>query len=97
MREYEVTVVFKSGLEDDARKQLIERVTGWLTHGNDEADKPVVNHWGQRTLAYPIKKFTEGYYVFYEAKLDPARINDVERNMLYVDDILRHLVVRKES
>ena len=48
-------------------------------------------------MAYPIKKFTEAYYVFFEATLDPARVNDIERNMTYVEDILRHLVVVKEN
>jgi small subunit ribosomal protein S6 len=53
------------------------------------------NHWGVRQLAYPIKKFTEGYYVLYEAKIDPTRIKDIERSMQYNEDVLRYLVVRK--
>ena len=48
-------------------------------------------------MAYEIKKFTEGYYVLYEAKIDPARIREIERNFQFNDDILRYLVVRKEE
>lgn len=95
MREYEVTVVLKSEIDDEARNELIERVKGWLTHGEGEAAEPTIEQWGHRGLAYPIDKQTDGYYVYYEATLDPTRVVEIERNMQYVDDILRHLVVRK--
>jgi small subunit ribosomal protein S6 len=49
-----------------------------------------------RQLAYQIRKHKQGYYVFFEANLDPARVADTERNMRYVEDLLRFLVVRKE-
>ncbi len=96
MREYEITIVVQSKLEDQAREQVLNRVQGWITGGSEEAEKPVVTHWGQRKLAYPINKHTDGYYVFYDAKVDPNRIKDIERNMQFSEDILRYLVVRKD-
>ncbi len=97
MREYEVTVIFQTKLDDEARSTLIERVSGWLTHGDTDGDKPVQNVWGQRRLAYPIRKHAEGYYILFDAKLDPERLKDIERNMQYVEDILRYMIVRKEE
>ena len=97
MREYEVTVIFQKNLEDEARSTLIERVSGWLTHGEAEEEKPVQDVWGQRRLAYPIRKNKEGYYILFNAKLDPERLSDIERNMQYTDDILRYMIVRKEA
>lgn len=97
MREYEVTIIIQPNLEETARKGLVERITGWLTQGEAETDKPVANHWGMRQLAYPINKHKQGYYVLYEAKLDPSRVADVERNMRFVEDLLRYLVVLKEA
>ncbi len=96
MREYEVTIIINPNLDDGARNQLIERVEGWLTGGDGE-NKPAIHHWGQRSLAYPLKNQSEGYYVYYEANLEPQRMHEVEREILFVEDILRHLVVRKES
>lgn len=95
MRDYEVVVVLKSDLEDQARAELLERIEGWLKGAQDGEAQLAADHWGKRQLAYPIKKQTEGYYILYNVQLDPGRINEIERNMLYVDDILRHLVVRK--
>ncbi|GIK54486.1 MAG: 30S ribosomal protein S6 [Chloroflexi bacterium] len=97
MREYEVTIIVQPNLEEAARNELIERISTWLTHGEGEEAKPVANHWGMRQLAYPIRKFKQGYYVFFEANLDPARVAESERNMRYVEDLLRFLVIRKED
>jgi len=97
MREYEVTIIVQPELEESARNELLERVSGWLTFGKEESDKPVANHWGRRRLAYNINKFSEGYYVMYEANLDPLQVNQIERNFQFNDDILRYLVVRKHS
>jgi small subunit ribosomal protein S6 len=97
VREYEVTIIVQPQLEEEARKELIARVSDWLAPGAADDDKPVENHWGSRHLAYPIRKFTEGYYVMFEAKVDPTRFGDIERNMQYAEDILRYLVVRKEE
>jgi small subunit ribosomal protein S6 len=97
VREYEVTVIFKAKLEDEARSALVERVSDLLTHGETAEDKPVQNVWGQRRLAYPIRKLTEGYYILFDAKLDPERLADIERNMQYTEDILRYMIVRKEQ
>lgn len=96
MREYEITIVVQSKLEDQSREQVLNRVQGWITGSSEEVEKPTVTHWGQRKLAYPINKHTDGYYVHYEAKVDPSRIKDIERNMQFSEDILRYLVVRKD-
>ncbi|WP_420644098.1 30S ribosomal protein S6 [Candidatus Leptofilum sp.] len=97
MREYEVTVIFQANLDDEARSTVVERVSDWLTHGEAEEDKPVPNVWGQRRLAYAIRKQTEGYYILFDAKLEPEKLPDIERNMQYTEEVLRYLIVRKEQ
>ncbi len=97
MREYEVTVILNAGLEDDTQKEVLGRVEGWLAEGMAEDAELKSEHWGQRTLAYPINKQTDGYYMYYEVALDPVKISEIERNFTYMDEILRHLVVRKED
>ncbi len=95
MRDYEVTVVIQPQLEDTERNQMIERLDNLLVPGSKEDGALTANHWGVRQLAYPIKKFQEGYYILYEAQIDPTRISDIERSMQYNEDIIRYLVVRK--
>jgi small subunit ribosomal protein S6 len=97
MREYEVTVILQSKLEEPQRNQLIEAVSELLVPGAGEDQKPAVDVWGRRRLAYPILKQTEGFYVLYHASMDPARVREIERSMQYNEDILRYLIVRKSE
>jgi small subunit ribosomal protein S6 len=97
VREYEVIIIVQPNLEDAARDELVERVAGWLTPGEKESQKPEINHWGQRQLAYPIQNHNQGYYVLYNAQLEPQNISEIEQNMRYVEPLLRYLIVRKED
>ncbi len=54
-----------------------------------------VNSWGKRSLAYPIEKNTEGYYVEAQLKLDPARSPELDQACNADRQIIRHLIVRK--
>lgn len=94
MRNYELILVLQSDLDETVRGQIIERVLNWLPLSEGE---PKISYWGRRPLAYTIEKQNDGYYVLIEAALDPKGIAELERNIFYVEEVLRHLVVRKES
>jgi small subunit ribosomal protein S6 len=49
---------------------------------------------GQRTLAYPIKKHTEGHYVLFEIDGSGQEILELERRMRVNDMIMRYITVR---
>ena len=72
VRDYEVTVVIQPQLDEAERNQAIERLSNLLVPGSKEDGALTVNHWGVRQLAYTIRKFQEGYYVLYEAQIDPC-------------------------
>ncbi len=95
MRDYEVTVIIQPELEDEQRKELIGQIGDLLLPGQEGDDQVSFDHWGRRQLAYPIRKYTDGYYVFYDGLLDPERVRDIERSMQYMEDVLRYLVIRK--
>ncbi len=96
MREYEITIIIQPQLEEGERDKLIDRVSDLLVPGAEEDQKPVINDWGLRRMAYPIEKNKEGYYVMYEANVDPTRIAEIERSLQFTEDLLRYLSVRKE-
>ncbi len=98
MRNYQVTLVLQADLDEESRGQLLERIFGMMpTVEGDDIPEANVDHWGRRQLAYPINKLNEGYYVQVETPLDGEGIAEFERNLTYVDEILRHLVVVKEG
>jgi len=95
MRPYEVGVILRADISNDALSSLMETVQGWI-----ESNEGVVNqieNWGRRRLAYPIKKQRDGYYVFYKANIAPSGTAEIERNLRLSEDVLRFLVIREEE
>ena len=93
MNRYEMTYIIDATLEESARKELIERVNGFITAGGGCVEK-VDETWGKRRLAYTINHKNEGYYVLvnYEAPVEvPA---EVERNLRINDNVLRYMTIK---
>jgi small subunit ribosomal protein S6 len=94
-RLYEAVYIFDSALEEPAITERLTRYHALILQPGGEA--PQVNHWGKRTLAYPIKKHQTGYYVV--AKFDTAAeaLPEYERAVKLDESVLRFLVVVSEG
>ena len=90
MRNYELVCIFQPELDETAFKGAVERVQSWITEAGGSVDKTEV--WGRRKLAYIIHKQTEGQYVLMNITLDPKAASDVERNIRFLETILRHML-----
>lgn len=90
MRNYELVCIFQPELDETAFKGAVERVTSWVTEAGGTVDKLEV--WGRRRLAYVIHKQTEGQYVLLNISLDPKAASGLERNIRYLETILRHML-----
>jgi small subunit ribosomal protein S6 len=90
MRNYELVCIFQPELDETAFKGAIERVTSWVTEAGGNVDKLEV--WGRRRLAYVIHKQTEGQYVLLNISLDPKAASGLERNIRFLETVLRHML-----
>lgn len=95
MHEYELIVVIDSEIPEEDVPAAVERVTGAITSRGGEIED--VQPWGRRKLAYPINRRVEGNYVLTNIRLDPARAHELESSFLISEDILRHLLIRKDE
>jgi small subunit ribosomal protein S6 len=95
MREYEVLFVVHPDLDESAFKDIVDRVTGWVSADGGTVDK--VDVWGKKSLAYPIRKKTEGQYVLVKATINPEKASIIERNMRLTEPIMRFLVTSKDG
>ena len=95
MRKYEVGLVISPELEEEALTALIEKVEQWITENGGEVLN--VDHWGRRKLAYSIHKFTDGYYVFVTAEMEPHSVKPLEQNLNLSETVLRYLTTRVEE
>ncbi|MBK9927307.1 MAG: 30S ribosomal protein S6 [Anaerolineales bacterium] len=90
MRKYELICILQPELDETAFKSALERVQGWVTESGGSVDKTEI--WGRRKLAFAIHKQTEGQYVLLNVTLDPKSTGDLERNIRYLEPVLRHML-----
>ena len=93
MRTYEAMCVFRS--EDDVftrgkdvvREELV-RLDGQIVKEED---------MGQRVLAYPIKNANQAHYYYFVVEMTPEKAHQIEQALKLKTELLRFLMVRKES
>jgi small subunit ribosomal protein S6 len=90
MRKYELVCIIQPDLDEAAFKAVVERLSSWVTESGGSVDK--VDLWGRRKLAYIIRKQREGHYVLMNITLDPKATSELERNIRYLETVLRHML-----
>ncbi len=95
MRKYEGAFILYSNLEEDVRNAEIEKIKNIVTSFNGTVDK--VNEWGQRRLAYEIKKKRDGYYVIINFTSNSDAVNEIDRICKISDNVLRHMITVEET
>lgn len=90
MRDYEVVFIVHPDLDENAMKGVIEKVQTWITDSGGSIVK--TDNWGKRRLAYVIRKQREGQYVFIQAQMAPTFTNELERNLRFLEPVMRFLI-----
>lgn len=95
MRRYETISIIRPGAGENEIDAIIERTDGIIRdHGGEVIQ---VDKWGQRKLAYLIKKEQQGYYVYTEYAGTPEAVNEMERIFRIDDTILKYLTVKLQD
>lgn len=94
MRDYEMVMVVSPEQGEEGFAAALDRVTQLIQEKGGEVR--AVDRWGKRRLAYPIKRFNEGFYAVMQFGLDPEAVRGLEGNLELAEDIIRYLVVRLE-
>ncbi len=91
MRRYETIVIIDPDLSNEQRlpvferlKDLIVRQGGFLV---------IVDEWGDKRLAYEIKKRSRGYYVRLDFCGTGALVNEMERFFRIDEKVLKYMTV----
>jgi small subunit ribosomal protein S6 len=101
-RFYELMAI---SVPDGTPEELVETassVAGYVTGAGglvlrSSNDSP----WGRRRLAYPIRHnsadLRDGFYTLYHFEIEPARIEDIERELRLNERVIRHLLLQLDS
>ena len=94
MRNYEIMFILSTQLSDDEKKAGVTLVEETLTKAGAVELKTEI--WGDRKLAYPIKKKENGYYVLTLFQIDGTRLPEVEAKLNISESILKYMIVRND-
>lgn len=95
MRKYETLLLLSPELSTESRKELIDNLGALVTR---EQGQPLnVDEWGSRELAYPVEKFTRGYYVRLEYAGPSPLVAELERIIRITDGILKFMTVKLDD
>jgi small subunit ribosomal protein S6 len=78
-------------LDEASFEAALEKIGAWVTETGGSVDK--VERWGRRKLAYPIRKLLEAQYVLFNLTLPPAATSGLERNLRFLEPVMRHLLI----
>ncbi len=88
-KRYETAILFEPELTEDARKEFLGKIAGVVAAFQGEVLK--TDDWGNRKLAYPIRKKNNAFYTFIVYTGNRGVVEEVERNIKIFDGILRFL------
>jgi ribosomal protein S6 len=100
MKNYEIMFIVRPTLSEDEIGKVAEDLKKTLeSYGNKVTG---VDAWGQKSLAYDIKKrsdvYKSGYYYVYQVEAnDDLGIKEFDRIAGISADIIRHLIIKKED
>ncbi len=94
MRDYEITVLVKSDLEDKKMEAWLKSFEGLLDKAGGKIKGKIGNT--KKNLAYEIKKKHEANYIYAEVTMGPDKVFDMEPILRNDDSVLRYLIVVKK-
>lgn len=93
MHQYELVVIIHPDLDDEAIDQAMDRIKGWIADSKGSIDN--IDKWGKRRMSYEIQKQNEGIYYLLDVSLPPASVAELEKNLMILEPVMRHMVVVK--
>ena len=94
MRQYETGFVLSPTLSEEETAQFVQQMAEIVAQKKGQMVKQDV--WGKRRLAFPIKRFQEGVYVFFTYD-GPGDVSvELERRFKQTDAVIRFMTVVKD-
>lgn len=94
MKNYEIMFILSTQLTDEEKQAKVKFVEETLV--KSEAAEIKTEVWGERKLAYPIKKKENGYYVLTTFQADGTKFTEIESKLNINESILKYMIVKND-
>jgi small subunit ribosomal protein S6 len=95
LNNYETLVLMSPELAEENRKEILANLAGIIER--DGGKVSLVDDWGIRTLAYPVRKLTRGHYVRFVYSAPGNVVAELERNIRITDGLFKFVTVRLDE
>jgi len=95
MRRYETIIILDTNFSDEDRGQFFKKITGLITQ--DDGFLALLDEWGDKKLAYEIRKKSRGFYVRFDFCGHGDIVNEIERHCRIDEKILKYMTVLLEK
>ncbi|MGD2294244.1 MAG: 30S ribosomal protein S6 [Candidatus Aminicenantes bacterium] len=95
MTSYETAFLIAPNLPEEETEKLIEKMAGIISKKKGKMIN--LDRWGKRKLAYPIQRFEEAFYVFFQYHGEPVIPTELERNFKQSEAVIRYLTIKMEE
>lgn len=95
MARYELTILIRPDVEETTLGSVVEKLSQAVQAEGGEVTK--MEPWGRRVLAYPIKKYTDAYYVHLKVQAEPQGMPGLRDRLRLMEEIIRFLLVRSQG
>jgi len=92
MKYYETLYIVNPDLPGETYQQVLGKFNGLVESSRGVIIK--VDEWGNRPLAYPVKKFEKGAFVLLQYCGDAGITNALERDLRLDDRVIKYQTVK---
>jgi len=92
MHSYDLNVILDPHLDETQLKLEKDAITAQIERVQGEVSE--LDEWGNKRLAYPIRKLNEGYYLIYKLSLSETAPRQLATNLRLRDNVMRVLITR---
>lgn len=93
MENYEGLFIINPNIKEEEIKSVCKIISDSVAKNGGNVKKEDI--WGKRQLAYPVKKFKEGFYYKLDFTAPTASITKLEEACSLNSDILRTMITRR--
>ena len=92
MNFYEHTLVAKQDLSSSDVQNVMDKYNDLINNSEGKVIK--IEEWGLQNFAKKIKNYNKGFYIHYKFEAANKTLEEIKRNSVIDNSLLRHLTVK---